>query len=77
MKKMWRFLNEASRNYNVQVIATSHSRDCYQSLAAICREDIAEGSEVMISRIERGREEAVQYSEEEIIAAAEHDIEVR
>ncbi len=77
MKRMWRFLNEASRKYNVQVIATSHSRDCYQSLAKICREDVAEGSEVMISRIERGREEAVQYSEEEIIAAAEHDIEVR
>lgn len=77
MKNMWRFLSEASKKYNVQVIATSHSRDCYQSLAAICREDVSDGSEVTISRIERGRDEAVQYSEEEIIAAAEHDIEVR
>ncbi len=77
MKKMWRFLYQTSKEYNVQIFATSHSRDCYQSLAAICQREASEDSEVTISRIDRGRAEAVQYSEEEIIAAAEHDIEVR
>lgn len=77
MEKMWRFLFAASKKYNVQVFATTHSRDCYQSLASICREDVTRGSEVTINRIERDRDEAVSYTEREILAAAEHDIEVR
>ncbi len=63
--------------YDVQVIATTHSWDCYHALATICRENVSEGSDVTISRIEKGREEAVTYTEQEIIAVAERDIEVR
>ena len=77
MTKMWKFLYEAAKLYNVQVFATTHSRDCYQSLAAVCHDFIAEKSDITIQRIERGRQEAVAYTEQEIIAAAEHDIEVR
>lgn len=77
LKKMWHFLNGCAKSYNIQIIATTHSWDCYHSLAAICRENVSEGSEVTISRIERGRSEAITYTEQEIIAAAEHDIEVR
>ncbi len=77
MEGMWRFLYECSKRYNVQIIATTHSWDCYHSLAIICRDDISDGSEVTISRIERGREEAVGYTEQEIVAAADRDIEVR
>ncbi len=77
MTEMWRFLYEAAKRYNVQVFATTHSRDCYQSLAAVCRDVVAEKSDITIQRIERGRDEAVAYTEQEIIAAAEHDIEVR
>ncbi|MGO9599288.1 MAG: AAA family ATPase [Isosphaeraceae bacterium] len=77
MEKMWRFLYEAAKRYSVQVIATTHSWDCYHSLAVICRDEVSEGSDVTISRIESGREEAVSYTEQEIKAAAEFDIEVR
>lgn len=77
MRDMWRFLYQCAKKYDVQVVATTHSWDCCRALAAICREDVSEGSDVVISRIERGREEAVSYSEQEIIAVAERDIEVR
>ena len=77
MKNMWRFIYSAARKYNVQVFATTHSRDCYQSLAAIARESVTEMSEVTIHRIEPDRDRAVAYSEQEIVAAAKHDIEVR
>jgi len=77
MEDMWRFLNECSKKFNVQIIATTHSRDCYQSLASLCTEDVVEHSEITIQRIERGRPKAVAYSEAAIIAAADHDIEVR
>ena len=77
MEKMWRFLNECSLKFNVQIFATTHSLDCYQSLAAICREDVVDRSEVTIQRIDRKRSEAVAYSEAAIIAAAENVVEVR
>ena len=79
MDKMWRFLDECSKRFNVQIIATTHSRDCYQSLAAICREGINDKSqsEITIQRIERNRSESVAYSEAMIIAAADNNVEVR
>jgi len=77
MENMWKFLYGCSTRYNVQVIATTHSWDCYHSLAAICRDHISDGSDVTISRIERDRDEAIVYTEQEIVAAADRDIEVR
>jgi len=77
MKAMWKFLYDAAEKYEVQVFATTHSRDCYQSLAVICRDSVAENSDATIHRIEREREESVAYTEQEIIAAAERDSEVR
>ncbi len=77
MQDMWRFLDSAAEKYNVQVFATTHSRDCYESLAAISGNSDSEHSHVTIQRIERGREKAVAYSEPLIIAAAKRDIEVR
>ncbi len=77
MEDMWKFLDSASKTYNVQVFATTHSRDCYESLASIAHGSVSDNSEVTIQRIERGRERAVAYSEQTIVAAAERDIEVR
>ena len=77
MGKMWRFLNECSERFNVQIIATTHSQDCVQSLAEICRADRVDPREVTIQRIDRHRSEAVAYSEAAIIAAAKNATEVR
>ena len=77
MAKMWRLIYETAKRLNVQVFATTHSRDCYESLAVICREQVAKGSDITIQRIERGKKVAVGYTEQEIIAAAERGMEVR
>jgi ABC-type branched-subunit amino acid transport system ATPase component len=77
MEDVWKFLHEAAQTYNVQVFATTHSRDCYEGLAAISRASGSDHGDVTIQRIERGREEAVAYSEQVIIAAAKHGDEVR
>ena len=53
MKEMWKFLYAVARTYNVQVFATTHSRDCYESLATVCRESVSDNSDVTIQRIER------------------------
>ena len=74
MEDMWRMLSRAATARSIQVFATTHSRDCYESLAAIAQDD---GSDVAIQRIDRGCGEAVTFSREAIVAAAERNIEVR
>lgn len=74
MEGMWRMLGKAANARSVQVFATTHSRDCYESLAAIAQGD---GGDVTIQRIDRSRGEAVTFSREAIVVAAERNIEVR
>ena len=72
MEDMWRMISEQATVLSVQVFATTHSRDCYESLAAIAKLD-----DVTIQRIDRSRGEAVRYSSAAIVAAAERSVEVR
>lgn len=76
MEKMWQLVYQTAARLNIQVFATTHSRDCYESLAAISRNVGADESEVT-QRIERGKDFAVAYSEREIVAAAKRHLEVR
>jgi len=77
MEKMWKLVYETAKRLNIQVFATTHSRDCYESLASVCREHDLKHSDVTIQRMERSKSQSVAYSEEEIKAAAEFQIEVR
>lgn len=77
MDKMWKLVAETARRLNVQVFATTHSRDCYESLATVCRDNVSEGSDITIQRIEREKGRAIAYNEQEIRAVAEHELEVR
>jgi ABC-type multidrug transport system ATPase subunit len=70
MEKMWHLVQVTAKRLDVQVFATTHSRDCYQALAAIARPDIAENTDVSIQRIERGKNQAVFFTEQEIVIAA-------
>ncbi|WP_420450138.1 AAA family ATPase [Candidatus Palauibacter sp.] len=74
MEAMWRMLSKAASARSIQVFATTHSRDCYESLAAVAQGD---GVDVTIQRIDSSRGEAVTFSREAIVAAAERNIEVR
>ncbi len=77
MADLWRLVYETAKRLDVQVFATTHSRDCVDSLAAIARPDAHEAGEISIQRIERGKDRAISYSEGEIVIAAERGIEVR
>jgi AAA15 family ATPase/GTPase len=77
MENMWKLVSQTATRLGIQVFATTHSRDCYESLAAISRNVGANESEISMQRIERGKEQAVAYSEREIIAAAKRHLEVR
>ncbi len=76
MENMWRMVSERAAALAVQVFATTHSRDCYESLAAILQPGSLP-SEVTIQRIDPRRGQAVRFSNDDIVAAAERGIEVR
>lgn len=75
LEDMWRLVAEVARRLDVQVFATTHSSDCWTSLAAVARDTEAE--DVSIQRIEPDAEQAVAFSAEEMVLAAERGIEVR
>jgi predicted ATPase len=75
LEKMWRLVTEVARRLNVQVFATTHSNDCWTSLAAVVRE--TDATDVSIQRIEPDTQKAVAFSAEEMVLAAERGIEVR
>ena len=76
MGDMWRMVSEQATALDVQVFATTHSRDCYQSLATIV-EPGAPSFEVTIQRVDSGRGHAIGFSNEDIVAVADRGIEVR
>ena len=76
MADMWRMVSERAAALKVQVFATTHSRDCYESLAAVAKPGLP-SPEITIQRMEPHREQAIRYSDEAIVAAAERGIEVR
>lgn len=77
MSDMWKLIWETAKRLNVQVFATTHSSDCWTSLASIAsREDTTEDG-ITIQRIERDKDVGVVFSEREIIVAANRGIEVR
>jgi hypothetical protein len=67
LEKMWRLVFETAKRLDTQVFATTHSRDCYEALAAVTQ---ADRDEISLQRIEHGKPEAVAFSEAEIQQAA-------
>ena len=72
---MWWLVLQTAERLDVQVFATTHSSDCINSLASVCRGGRPE--QVSMQRLEEGNGMAVSYSEDEIWSAAQHGIETR
>ena len=73
----WRMVLQTARECNVQVFATTHSKDCINGFARATSE--IEGSEGMYVRLEQneGQVRAITYSESELLTVAEQNIEAR
>ena len=77
MTDMWKFVWEIAKKLNIQVFATTHSRDCWQSLAELITEEKITDNEITIQRIDRDKEKAVSFNTRQIYLASERDVEVR
>ena len=75
----WTMVLRAAREFNVQVLATTHSWDCVAGFARAASDD--EESEGLAVRLEADDEDgsvrAVEYTERMLKVAAEQGIEVR
>ena len=76
-ERFWRMVLETAEANNVQVLATTHSRDCVEGFARAATE--SQHIEGALARINRRNGEmwAVEYSERDMWIAAEQGIEVR
>ena len=73
----WRMILRAAQQYNVQVVATTHSSDCVTGFARAAIEcHDAVGVYVRLER-DGDRVRAVEYTEEELGTVADQGIEVR
>ncbi len=75
--RFWKMVLRAAERHNVQVVATTHSKDCIDGFAVAAADcpDIS-GNLVRLER-RNGKTRAVDYSKEELEIAAEQNIEVR
>ena len=74
---MWRLVVETARESSMQVFATTHSFDCIRGLAALLESCPDVAGEVSIHKIERALPKAVRFSDDDIPAIVEQNIEVR
>lgn len=77
MEEMWKLVVATALESNVQVVATTHSYDCIQGLAALLESTPEFAPEVSVQKIERSLAESVSLDAEHIRVAVRQDIEVR
>ena len=76
-RDFWRMILRAAHQYNVQVLATTHSSDCVTGFArAALESDEALGVYVRLER-DGDQVRAVEYTEEELATVADQGIEAR
>jgi AAA15 family ATPase/GTPase len=77
MSDMWKMIWETAKRLNVQVFATTHSNDCWQSLADIANVENPSEDGITIHRVEKDKPKSILFTERQIAIAAERNIEVR
>ena len=76
-RDFWRMILRAAQQYNVQVLATTHSKDCVTGFAHAALElDETVGVYVRLER-DGDQVRAIEYTEEELGTVADQGIEIR
>lgn len=77
LPKVWRFLVETARTLDVQIFATTHSKDCLEALADLHRTHAPLAERVSVYRLEAGREVPVRFDASQIADHVELEMETR
>ena len=77
MTDMWRLVTETAKRLDIQVFATTHSLDCVRALAQLRRKYPEVASEITLHRVEKDSPNTVAFDADELVVAADHQLEVR
>jgi AAA15 family ATPase/GTPase len=77
MSKMWKLICTTAKKLNVQVFATTHSSDCWKTLADNAVEDEFADMSIRIHRINKDRKQAETFTNKEMNLALNRELEVR
>lgn len=77
LKSIWVALSEAARRFNVQIFATTHSRECVENAHIAFSESLRYDLAVYRLEIGSGGIRVVRYGQDTMQTALEHDLEVR
>lgn len=77
-EEFWKLIFSISKDLNVQIFATTHSRDCFDAFARVANYDENKGSGKFIRLSDKsGVLKAIDYEDQDIEAAEESGVEVR
>lgn len=77
MPKVWRFLVETALAGQVQIFATTHSKDWLEGLADLHRTNPALAAHVAVHRLEAGRDTSIRFDASRIAEYVEMELEAR
>ena len=77
LPQLWRFLVETARALDVQVVATTHSKDCLEGLAALHHTHPVLAEHVSVHRLEARGETSTRFDAARIAEYLEMDLEAR
>lgn len=77
MSKMWKLICITARKLNVQVFATTHSSDCWKTLADNAVEEKFANMPIRIHRIDKNKSKPETFTNQEMHLALDQEIEVR
>lgn len=77
LPNVWKLVIETARQLDVQVFATTHSRDCVEALGRVEAFNCEVGADVLVHRIDPGASRPETYDYADLRFTVEESIEVR
>jgi ABC-type transport system involved in cytochrome c biogenesis ATPase subunit len=74
---LWRLVAETANKLDVQVFATTHSRDCLEGIAELFRRDPDVAEAISVHRLELGQSDAVRMDARTIAGTVDGGVEIR
>jgi len=77
MVDLWKLIWKTAKKLDVQVFATTHSRDCWEALAELVEQENATSEEIMLHHISAPKGQSISFTGNQLSIASERDLEVR
>jgi len=77
MVDIWKLIWKTAKELDIQIFATTHSRDCWEALGEVVAMNQVSPEEIMLHRIDSSRSKSITFTSQQLVIAANRDLEVR